>query len=207
MKKMNCVPKFDSLLTFIIKENFFEPNVSFCSLNDKNQTQMLNDFLSNYCNNECPDPCDEQYFFIELVDDSELPSDQIDLNFYEKFNIKVIYVPKMLLTQYFIAIVNSMSLWHGINFRYLTNKFIQFFERLIRKWFLRLGRNFKKIFSKVLKKVSELYLIIIINLWIDKNFGYLFIQIKYLLTRMKLYSQKIFKLKFIENKIQVLTKV
>jgi hypothetical protein len=129
--KLNCVPQFDHLLTIRIGIDYTDPNVSFCSSNDRNKTKSMNSFLINHCDEMCRDSCEQQYFIVE----SEKTSfeDEMHIDFAQKYYISVIHWPRMIFFQYIIAIVNSMSLWHGINFRILMDFIIESTASLVEK--------------------------------------------------------------------------
>jgi hypothetical protein len=69
----------------------------------------------------------------------------------------------MSLLQSIIAIVNLMSLWHGINFRYLMDKFIELSATLIKKSYAYFRRKYGRIILKGLNRFKDLYLIKSIN--------------------------------------------
>jgi len=79
----------------------------------------------------CRDSCKQQYFIIEPKNTNIY---ELHIDFAQKYYINVIDVPRMTFFQYIITIVNSMSLWHGINFRILLVFFIESTTSLIEKY-------------------------------------------------------------------------
>ena len=67
---------------------------------------------------------------------------QLTLDYYQNYYICVIYEPKMIFVQYIIAIANSLSLWHGINFRYLLNISIEILFIIYETKYLIIARKF-----------------------------------------------------------------
>jgi len=149
INQLNCVPQFDHLLTIKIGMDYIDPNVSFCSSNDRNKTKSMNHFLISHCNEMCRDSCEQQYFIIEST--SDLNYDELNIEFGQKYYINVIDVPRMTFYQYIITIVNSMSLWYGINFRILMDFIIESTASLIEKhsFLLQIGYIIKNAFARI----------------------------------------------------------
>jgi len=155
MNQMNCVPNYDHLLTIKIEIDYIDPNISFCSSNDRNKTKIMNQFLINHCIKMCLDSCEKQYFIIESQKVGTL---EVNINFGPKYYIHVIDAPKMIFFQYMIAIVNSMSLWHGINFRNLIDLIIELIASLNIKYpfLLLIGYKIKNVYFTRISFVRHL---------------------------------------------------
>jgi hypothetical protein len=138
MEELNCIPQSESLLTIIVGEDFLQPNVSFCLEEDRNKIKSFNE--SDYCYENCSNSCDEQYFYVNSFQ-KDIGEVKFDLDSYQNYYIEVTYTPKMVLTQYIVTIINSMSLRYGINFRYLVNKIIGLSSSLSRSIFSYLYKN------------------------------------------------------------------
>ncbi len=110
-------------------------------------------FLSEKCSKSCPENCQKTYFIAKLDQtknmfdtskdtSSEKAKTQLTLDYYQNYYISVIYEPKMVFVQYIIAIVNSLSLWHGINFRYLLDVSIEILVIIYETKYLIIARKF-----------------------------------------------------------------
>ena len=120
-QKWNCTPNDNHLLTIVLKNGIIEPNVKFCYKDDK-QIREFNNYLKSICFTQCLESCEQTLFslskdfikstsnYIEL---RYLPN--IDINIKEYVFKKIIFSPQILLLDFFISVVNILSLWHGIN--------------------------------------------------------------------------------------------
>jgi len=192
MNQMNCVPNYDHLLTIKIGNDYIDPNISFCSSSNRNKTKTMNQFLINHCNNMCQESCEQKYFIIES---QKHDTTNVNIDFGLKYYIHAIDAPKMVFFQYLIAIVNSMSLWHGINFRILINLIIESTASLIIKYpcLLQIGYKIKNVYFARIFFVQHLIQLVYCQTILNA------------LNNIKKYQKKAFKV-FLTNIISYMTR-
>ena len=118
-QKWNCTPNDNHLLTIVLKNGIIEPNVKFC-YKDDNQIKEFNNYLKRFCFTLCLQSCSQTLFspsnnFILQTtgqDHNLITHIDIDIKGYSFMKIK--FSPQILLLNFFISVVNIMSLWHGI---------------------------------------------------------------------------------------------
>jgi hypothetical protein len=121
-KRFHCIPKYNSLLTIQLFDDYIEPNVTFCSEYYINENNEFNNIISKLCYYNCPIACMETVFEAKLSDfifDDNLYTvffNKLKFQLNNNFNSNINYLPKMTFIELLICISNVLSLWHGMTF-------------------------------------------------------------------------------------------
>ena len=114
-----CIPKYNSLLTIRLYDDYIDPNVTFCSDYYINKENEFNNNLHHICLLKCPVACVNDLFLHQTTTEDirtlhYMTEYTFGLN--NHFYIEITYLPQLLFIQLVISIANILSLWHGISF-------------------------------------------------------------------------------------------
>jgi hypothetical protein len=128
-----CINDEQFFITFKIDKIGFKPNISFgnCDENSRKQNTSIN--LIKICSKQCPVSCEEQIFIFEKQFIGVFLTLNTFFNFYKNYYTSIIYAPNMLFVEYIIKVANLMSLWHGIDFTSIRDKFFDLINLFLTK--------------------------------------------------------------------------
>jgi len=152
-KRFHCIPKYNSLLTIQLFNDYIEPNITFCEHYNINNKTDINRYLIKSCNIKCPSPCRGSLFLSNILD----TIDDFNFNLYHNYYNLVKYTEAITFIDLIIKMANILSLWHGISFIGVLNKFLNIINHNItnctrhkcRQIVAALLNNFKKHMLKV----------------------------------------------------------
>jgi hypothetical protein len=148
----NCINNKEIPIMFKIYANRTEPNLEICFDDYLKNNKSFTTDSSKQCFENCRVPCDERLFIVEFsyekLIDSSYHSVKVKLDFYKNYYQNIIYSPNMLFMEYIIGVANLMSLWHGIDFISIRDKFFEIIRVILTK--IRVKNFFNKIFQLLL---------------------------------------------------------
>ena len=129
-KHFQCIPRNNSLLTVRLYDKYIEPNVTFCINYSINNRHDFNRRLSIWCKNQCPVQCLDS-LYLSIMEVSSYIGFSYPFRFNGDYYTSINYSATFTFIGLIISIANIMSLWHGISFIDLLNRFSIYINKYV----------------------------------------------------------------------------